>query len=487
MSALPDTRYDFVAPVPPWRSLGAVHLVAVGGAGMSAVARLFLAHGVRVSGSDAADSPVLDALRSAGARVELGHDPAHLADADTVVVSSAVHDDNPELTAAREAGLRVLHRAQALASLTRGRTTVAVAGANGKTTTTAMLTTALVAAGADPSFACGADIPLLGSNAALGQGSSFIVEADESDGSFLAYRPHVAVVTNVQPDHLDFYGTAERVAEAYDAFARTVPADGLLIASADDPGARALATAVRERGARVATFGSAPDADLLVSSSEPHDLGTRTRFTLGGVERELALAVPGSHNVADAAGALLAATVGLGADVDALLAGLAGFSGATRRFEVRGAVAGVTVVDDYAHNPPKVAALVETAADLVRRAGTGRLRVVFQPHLYSRTRDFAVQFASALAPADQVVVLDVYGAREAPVPGVGPHLVGEPLAALPGEREVQVGLTPDAAVAAVAAVAGPGDLVLTVGAGDVTRLGPRLLDALAGRTTAGQT
>ncbi|MGL5912008.1 MAG: Mur ligase domain-containing protein, partial [Phycicoccus sp.] len=156
MSALPDTRYDFVAPVPPWRSLGAVHLVAVGGAGMSAVARLFLAHGVRVSGSDAADSPVLDALRSAGARVELGHDPAHLAGADTVVVSSAVRDDNPELTAARDAGLRVLHRAQALASLTRGRTTVAVAGANGKTTTTAMLTTALVAAGADPSFACGA-------------------------------------------------------------------------------------------------------------------------------------------------------------------------------------------------------------------------------------------------------------------------------------------------------------------------------------------
>ncbi|MGL4177331.1 MAG: UDP-N-acetylmuramate--L-alanine ligase [Dermatophilaceae bacterium] len=481
MSALPETRYDFTAEVPSWRSLGAVHLIAVGGAGMSAVARLLLAHGVRVSGSDAADSPVLDALRSAGARVELGHDPAHLAGADTVVVSSAVRDDNPELMAARAAGVRVLHRAQALAALTRGRTTVAVAGANGKTTTTAMLTTALVEAGADPSFACGADIPLLGSNAALGQGDSFVVEADESDGSFLAYRPHVAVVTNVQPDHLDFYGTAERVALAYDAFARTVRRGGLLVASADDAGARALAVAARERGARVATFGRAHDADLVLGSSESRDLGTRTRFALDGVERELALAVPGSHNVADAAGALLAATTGLGADIDTVLAGLAGFSGPARRFEVRGVVGGVTVVDDYAHNPPKVAALVETSAGLVRRAGVGRLRVVFQPHLYSRTRDFAAEFATALAPADQVVILDVYGAREEPIPGVGPALVGDPLVALPGDRTVQVGLTYDDAVATVVAAAGPGDLVLTVGAGDVTRLGPRVLDALAAR------
>ncbi|MGL4743671.1 MAG: UDP-N-acetylmuramate--L-alanine ligase [Dermatophilaceae bacterium] len=482
MSVPPSAmRYDFAAAVPSWRDLGAVHFIAIGGAGMSAVARLFLAHGVPVSGSDAVASPVLDVLRSAGARVAVGHDPAHCADAETVVVSSAVRDDNPELVAARAAGRRVLHRAQALAALTHGYTTVAVAGANGKTTTTAMLTTALVGAGARPSFACGADIPGLGGNAALGQGSSFVLEADESDGSFLTYRPEVAVVTNVQPDHLDFYGTAERVAQAYDDFARTISPGGVLITSADDSGARVLAAAVRERGARVVTFGTADDADLVVRSSEPRGLGTRSRFTLGGVEHHLELAVPGDHNVADAAGALLAASVGLGVDVDAVLGSLAGFAGAARRFEVRGVADGVTVVDDYAHNPPKVAALVATAADLVRRAGSGRLRVVFQPHLYSRTRDFAAEFAAALAPADHVVVLDVYGAREAPVPGVGPALVGEPLAGLPGDRWVQVGLEPDAAVAAVVGAAGPGDLVLTVGAGDVTRLGPRVLHALTGR------
>ncbi|MGL5865937.1 MAG: UDP-N-acetylmuramate--L-alanine ligase [Dermatophilaceae bacterium] len=486
MTALPPTRYDFTASVPSWPSLGAVHLIAAGGAGMSAVARLFLAHGVRVSGSDAADSAVLEALLSAGARVRVGHDPAHLRGADTVVVSSAVREDNPELRAARAAGLRVLHRAQALAALTHGHTTVAVAGANGKTTTTAMLTTALVAAGADPSFACGADIPRLGTNAALGQGSSFVVEADESDGSFLTYRPQVAVVTNVQPDHLDFYGTAERVAHAYDAFCRTMPPGGLLVASADDLGARACASAARERGARVVTFGTARDADLVLGPSDHRDLGTRTRFTLGGVERELTLAVPGDHNVADAAGALLAATAGLGVDMDTVLGGLAGFTGAARRFEVRGVVAGVTVVDDYAHNPAKVAALVATSADLVRRAGTGRLRVVFQPHLYSRTRDFAAEFASALAPADQVVILDIYGAREAPVAEIGPSLVATPLAALPGHRQVQSGLTPDAAVAAVVDAAGPGDLVLTVGAGDVTRLAPRVLHALAVRAGEGR-
>ncbi len=217
-----NERFDLAAAVPAWDELGAVHLVAIGGAGMSAVARLLLQRGVAVSGSDAADSPVLEALRAAGATVWVGHDPAHLDGVDTVVVSSAIRDDNPELAAARQRGLRVLHRSQALAAVSAGTRVVAVAGANGKTTTTSMLTAALVHAGADPSFASGGEIAQLGTNAALGAGEAFVVEADESDGSFVVYRPEVAVVTSVQPDHLDFYGTAEAVTEAYDVFAGTV-------------------------------------------------------------------------------------------------------------------------------------------------------------------------------------------------------------------------------------------------------------------------
>ncbi len=476
-----NPRFDLGAEVPSWDALGAVHLVAIGGAGMSAVARLLLARGVRVSGSDAADGPVLDALRAAGARVALGHDPAHLDGVDTVVVSSAVREDNPELAAARSRGLRVLHRSQALAALLAGRRAVAVAGANGKTSTTAMLVVALTEAGADPSYACGGEVAQLGTNAALGTGDAFVVEADESDGTFVVYRPEIGVVTTVQPDHLDFYGTTEAVVDAYTEFAATIAPDGLLVASDDDPGSRSLALAERARGRRVVTFGTGEDADLRLGPTTADGLGTRTGLTHDGTTRELVLAVPGAHNVANAAAAYLAGVVGLGADPDAVLRGLAGFTGARRRFEVRGEVAGVTVVDDYAHNPAKVAAVVSAAAGVVARAGSGRVLVVFQPHLYSRTRDFAEAFAEALAPADHVVLLDVYGARESPMPGVTSALIGDPLVELPGVRRVDVGLGRDAAVATLASSARPGDLVLTVGAGDVTALAAQLLAALAAR------
>jgi UDP-N-acetylmuramate--alanine ligase len=478
----PTPRYDFAAPVPPLELLGRVHLIAIGGAGMSAVARLMLARGLPVSGSDAADGPTLQALRDSGARVDLGHDPAHVADVDTVVVSSAIRDDNVELAAARTAGLRVLHRSQALASLMGGSRRVAVAGANGKTTTTSMLVVALVAAGADPSFASGGEIAQLGTNAALGAGPAFVVEADESDGSFLSYRPDVAVVTNVQPDHLDFYGTREAVEQAYAAFVESVTDGGLVVACHDDDGSRRLADSARSAGRTVLTYGHGSGADLRVGEVSSQDLGTRSVFVHDGVERVLDLAVPGEHNVMDACAAYLAAVAGLGAPPEAVLAGLAGFGGARRRFEVRGEVDGVTVVDDYAHNPAKVAAVVGTASDIVHRAGHGSLRVVFQPHLYSRTRDFATAFARALAPADQVVLLDVYGAREQPVEGITSALVGDPLRALPGRRTVLVGPTRDEAVAALADAARPGDLLLTVGAGDVTALAPMLLDALLART-----
>ena len=478
----PTPRYDFTAPVPTLELLGRVHLIAIGGAGMSAVARLMLARGLPVSGSDAADSPTLESLRDSGARVDVGHDAMHVAHVDTVVVSSAIRDDNVELAAARAAGLRVLHRSQALASLMGRSRRVAVAGANGKTTTTSMLVVALAAAGADPSFASGGEIAQLGTNAGLGDGPAFVVEADESDGSFLTYRPDVAVVTNVQPDHLDFYGTREAVENAYAAFVESVTDGGLVVACHDDDGSRRLAEAARAAGRTVLTYGHDDGADLRVGSVSSQDLGTRSVFLHDGVERVLDLAVPGDHNVMDACAAYLAAVVGLGADPEAVLAGLAGFGGARRRFEVRGEVDGVTVVDDYAHNPAKVAAVVGTASEIVHRAGRGSLRVVFQPHLYSRTRDFAADFARALAPADQVVLLDVYGAREQPVEGVSSALVGDPLRALPGQRTVLVGPTRDEAVAALVDAARPGDLLLTVGAGDVTALAPLLVEALHART-----
>ena len=481
----PTPRYDFTSPVPPLELLGRVHLIAIGGAGMSAVARLMLDRGMPVSGSDAADTPTLQALRDNGARVDVGHDAAHVADVDTVVVSSAVRDDNVELAAARASGLRVLHRSQALAALMGDSLRVAVAGANGKTTTTSMLVVALAAAGIDPSFASGAEIPQLGTNAGLGGGSVFVVEADESDGSFLAYRPHVAVVTNVQPDHLDFYGTVEEVERAYAAFAASVVEGGVLVACSDDPGADRLAEQARDHGLTVLTYGTAAGSDVEVLGTSADGLGTRSRLRHAGIERELELGVPGDHNVLDACAAYLAAVAGLGADPDAALRGLAGFRGARRRFEVRGEVAGVTVVDDYAHNPAKVEAVVRTAAEIVRRRGAGSLRVVFQPHLYTRTRDFAVQFAQALAPADHVVLLDVYGAREEPVPGVTSSLIGDPLLALPGRRSVLVRPVEPDAVSAVADAAGPGDLVLLVGAGDVTRLASPLLDALRARSGGG--
>jgi UDP-N-acetylmuramate--alanine ligase len=476
-----NPRFDLGARVPPAEELGAVHLVAIGGAGMSAVARLLLAQGVTVSGSDAADSPVLEALRDAGARVALGHDPAHLVGVDTVVVSSAVREDNVELAAARRDGLRVLHRSQALAALMRGRRGVAVAGANGKTTTTAMLAVALTEAGTDPSFACGGEVAQLGTNAALGEGEAFVVEADESDGSFLVYRPEVGVVTNVQPDHLDFYGTAEAVADAYASFSDTIGDGGLLVACWDDPGARALAERVRASGRRVVGYGAQDGAELRIVSTEAEGLGSHSVLDHRGTRHDLALLVPGAHNVANACAAFLAATDGLGVGAPEVLGGLAAFTGARRRFEVRGEVGGVTVVDDYAHNPAKVAAVVATASEIVRRSGGGRVLAVFQPHLYSRTRDFAAEFAAALAPADHVVLLDVYGAREEPVPGVTSELVAGPLRALPGDRHVEVGLDGGAAVASLVAAARPGDLVLTIGAGDVTRLAPELVDGLAER------
>jgi UDP-N-acetylmuramate--alanine ligase len=475
---LPSSRFDFRADVPSAQALGPVHFIAIGGAGMSGVARIMLGMGLSVTGSDAKESLVLHALAAEGARVHVGHDPAHVAGADTVVVSSAVREDNVELVAARAAGLRVLHRAQALASTMAGSRRVAVAGANGKTTTTSLVTVALQACGVDPSFAVGGELAKQGTNAHHGSGDIFVVEADESDSSFLVYRPHVAVVTSVQPDHLDFYGDFAAVKEAYRALVSTMEPDGLLVICVDDAGARELAEWAQERPVRVLTYGLAEDADLRVSGVTHAGLAAGALLHHGGETRRLALRVPGQHNVLNATAAYAVCVVGLGQPPDAVVAGLASFTGTRRRFEPKGQAAGVVVVDDYAHNAGKLVAVVSTGRELVQDAGRGRLVVVFQPHLYSRTRDFAAELGASLAPADVVVVMDVYAAREDPLPGISGRLVAAAVhAARPGADVhyvpswVQVAPT-------VAALARADDLVLTVGAGDVTMIGPEVLRAL---------
>lgn len=449
------------------------HFIGIGGAGMSVVAELYLARGLTVSGSDAKDSEVTHRLRDLGAQIGVGHAAQAIEGADVVVVSTAIREDNPELSAARAAGIEVIHRSEALARAAAGLEVVAVAGAHGKTTTSAMLAVALQAAGEDPSFAIGGTVLALGTGAHLGSGRVFVAEADESDGSFLRYRPQVGVVTNIEPDHLDHYGTAEAFAEAFVEFARTIRPGGLLVACADDAGSARLATRASDLGIRARTYGTGP-ADVRIEIVELGAARSHARLHDGPRAVDVELAVPGEHNVRNAAAAWCVG-VELGVPPARMAGALATFGGTARRFEDRGSAGGVRVVDDYAHNPTKVAAAVATAR---RAAGDGRVLVLFQPHLYSRTADFAGEFAEALADADEVVLTAIYGAREDPVPGVTSALITD---LVPGSRYV-----PDRLEAArtVAGRSAPGDLVLTVGAGDVTELADVILAALAGEGDA---
>jgi UDP-N-acetylmuramate--alanine ligase len=465
-------------PVPPLGDLGAVHLVGIGGAGMSGIARILLARGVPVSGSDRRDTPTLMALRALGARVAVGHDPANLGDARTVVVSTAIRDDNPELRAARERGLAVLPRAVALASVMAGARSVAVAGTHGKTSTTSMLTVAVQACGADPSFAIGGDLNESGSNAHSGSGDVFVAEADESDRSFLLLAPFAAVVTNVEADHLDNYGDLAAVEGAFARFVRSVDPDGFVVLCADDPGAARLRTAGAR--ARLRTYGTAADADLrLVDLAVTQD-GTSYRAVRDGADLGVVrIRVPGEHMARNSAAALLAG-LELGFPAQQLVEGLARFGGVHRRFELKGVAGGVRVYDDYAHHPTEVAAQL-TAARAV--AGQGRVIVAFQPHLYSRTREFADGFGRALGLADEVVVMEIYGAREDPVPGVTGAMVADAVPLPPGRVLFEPSWS--AAAPALAARARAGDLVITMGAGDVSMVGPEVLEALRARDADG--
>ena len=470
-----------VAPV-PLAELGRVHFTGIGGAGMSGIARIMLARGVAVSGSDAAAGGQLDSLTALGADVHVGHAASHLAGADTLVVSSAIRPDNPELGAARARGLRILPRAAALASVMLGRRGVAVAGTHGKTTTTGMITTALRHIGADPGYVIGGILTETGLGAEDGKGEVFVAEADESDASFLMLTPEVAVVTCIEADHLDNYPGLAEIEAAFTAFARRIVPGGVLVACADDPGARSLAAAAASDGIRVRRYGEAADADYRVSSVQAAGMSVSLAVSSagpGGAETaRLMVGAPGRHNALNGAAAYAAARE-LGVAAGPAADGVAAYRGTGRRMERKGEAAGVLVLDSYAHHPTELAADLRAA----RGIRDGQVIAVFQPHLFSRTRIFAGEFGAALGLADKVFVLDVYAAREDPEPGVTGELVAS---AVPGGRAVfasgrdgapgRDGL-PDA----VAEVARPGDLVLTMGAGDVTMLGPQIVAALAAR------
>ncbi len=464
--------------------LDRAHLVGIGGAGMSGIARILLARGKAVSGSDAKEARAFLTLRAQGALVAVGQAADNLdllpGGPTSVVVSTAIKESNPELAEARRRGLPVLHRSQALAELMVDHRVACIAGTHGKTSTTSMLTVALQHCRLDPSFAIGGDLNESGSNAHSGQGDVFVAEADESDRSFLLLAPYGAIVTNVEADHLDNYGDLAAVEAAFDTFLSTVHPEGFVVLCADDPGAARLRHVPTP--ARVRTYGQDAGADLRLSDLRVGPEGTRYTATLDGTDLgAVQIRLPGVHMALNSAAALLAG-LELGLPAEGLLAGLARFGGVHRRFELKGTVGGVRVYDDYAHHPTEVSAQLRAARAV---AGDGRLVVAFQPHLYSRTAEFATGFGEALGLADEVVVMDVYGAREDPVPGVTGALVADAVPLPAGQVRFEPSWS--AAAPALAARARPGDLVMTMGAGDVSMVGPEVLEALraAGGDPAG--
>jgi UDP-N-acetylmuramate--alanine ligase len=455
--------------------LSAPHFIAIGGVGMSGIAKILARRGSTVSGSDAKHSTTVDALRQLGVEVSVGHAAGNLpAGASCVVVSSAIRENNPELVAARERGLPVLHRADALAALMRGYRGLAVAGTHGKTTTTGMLAVSLTTLGLDPSYSVGGDVDEPGSNAHHGSSEIFVAEADESDRSFQKYSPEVAIILNVELDHHANYASIEEIYQSFEAFVDRITPGGTLVVSADHPGARELTARVADRaGLNVVTVGESAEATLRILRITARGLTTEVTVLVDGVELGFTVAVPGRHNAGNAVAAL-AAGIALGVPAAELAEALGSYRGVRRRLQLVGEAQGVQVIDTYAHHPTEVSADLEA----IRSAtDEGRVLVVFQPHLFSRTQQLGAELGAALTPADAVIVLDVYPAREDPIPGVTSDLVidaararGTDVTAAHSLAEV-----PDL----VAGMAKPGDLVLTMGAGDVTTLGPEILARLS--------
>jgi UDP-N-acetylmuramate--alanine ligase len=459
--------------VPP--AMDRPHFIGIGGAGMSGIAKILAQRGARVAGSDSRESETAQALRALGVTVHIGHDSAHLApDTTAVVVSSAIRPENPELAAARERGVPVVHRSDALAALMDGTRPIAVAGTHGKTTTTSMLAVALTALGSDPSYAIGGDLDAPGSNAHHGSGEIFVAEADESDRSFHTYAPEVAIILNVELDHHANYASMDEIYDSFETFVGKIRPGGTLVISADQPGAVELTSRVRDTGGpNIVTVGESESADVRITKINPRGLTSEVTVVLDGRPLTFTVSVPGSHYAHNAVAAL-AAGIAIGAPARNLASALAKYTGVKRRLQLKGEAAGVQVIDSYAHHP------TEMAADLAAirgAAGDARVLVVFQPHLFSRTRELAVEMGGALALADASVVLDIYPAREDPIPGVTSALIID--AARAAGADVTAEHDKQAVPEVVAGMAKPGDLVLTMGAGDVTDLGPLILARLS--------
>jgi UDP-N-acetylmuramate--alanine ligase len=454
---------------------GKVHIVGIGGAGMSGIARILVARGIEVSGSDAKESRRLDALRALGVTVHVGHRAEQVEGVDTLVVSTAIPPENPERVAAARLGIAELSRAEALVLIMAGSRGVAVAGTHGKTTTTSMLTVALQNCGADPSFAIGSELNESGSNAHLGAGDVFVVEADESDGAFLYLDAIAAIVTNVEPDHLNHWGTFEAIEQAFSEFAANVGAHGgFLVACADDAGSADLAQRARAEGIDVRTYGAAVDATFRLG--DPRMVGRGWTFDVVGGDGVLAtirLQVPGRHNALNALGAFVTG-LGLGFPADLLAAGLSEFSGTRRRFDFKGEVGDIRVFDDYAHHPTEIEATLHAAREV---AGEGRVIVAFQAHHYYRTAMFIKEFGAALGLADEVVVLEVFAPGETAIPGAS----GQTMAAnvpLPADQVVFEPSWSNVAGHLVSR-ARPGDIIMTLGAGDIGLIGGEVLEMLS--------
>jgi UDP-N-acetylmuramate--alanine ligase len=453
-----------------------IHLIGIGGAGMSGIAEVLLTMGYQVSGSDLKGGEVTDRLLRLGGRVCIGHHAVNVEGAQVVVYSTAVREDNPELVAARAAGIPVIGRAEMLAELMRMKYGVAVGGSHGKTTTTSMIAAVLARGGLDPTIVVGGRLHALGTNARLGHGAFLVAEADESDGSFLRLAPAVAVITNVDREHLDHYADLDAIRQAFVYFANRVPFYGVTVLCADDPQVREILPRVTKR---TLLYGTREECDVRATDVDLRPHGSRFQVHAFGRDRgPVELKLPGRHNVLNA---LAAVAVGLELQVGfgQIAESLAAFVGVGRRFETRGEAAGVRVVDDYGHHPTEIAATLAAARGLA-----SRVLVLFQPHRYTRTAALAKEFGGAFGDADHVWVLDVYAAGENPIPGVTGETLVES-AHRQGARHVRYAGDPAEAVLAVAHEARPGDVVITLGAGDVWKLGDQVLEHLRAAVASG--
>ena len=451
-----------------------IHFIGVGGAGMSGIARIMLAKGFSISGSDKSESAMLTSLKALGAEIFVGHAPQNLGDAQMVIISSAINESNAELLAAKAKGLPIIARATALAWLMSESTSVAIAGTHGKTTTTAMLTVALQSAGLDPSFAIGGTINTAGTNAHSGTGKIFVAEADESDGSFLAYKPTGAIITNIELDHVDHFPNEDAVFAVFEQFVSSIKQGGFLVACGDDAGVNNLLKRIQRTDLQIYLYGKGSSNDFRIDKIHLAPKGSSSVVSSTGRKvGELNLAVAGEHNLLNGLAAFAAASA-LGAVETKVLDGLASFTGTKRRFELKGEVGGVKVIDDYGHHPTEVKVTLTTAKNL---AQAGRVIVIFQPHRYSRTAAFATQFSTSLSLADFTYLLEVYAASEKPLPGVSSLLIAKAM----NPQQVKFEPSMIEVVNEVVAMAKSGDVILTLGAGDVSSLGEPILQALANR------